>query len=342
MRYLESLKLVEDGSGELRGGSSTANVLGSNGGISKDIVSGLGDSVGMLIETKVTQKHRGRKNHGGGVGLVAALNVKTNVSATGLKDSVLTANVDTGNETGATNKGSTNVTQNGTVKVGGDENVKLLWPRDSLHRSVVDNHVGVFNLGVFLTNLLDGGTEKTISQLHDVGLVDGGDLLTVVLQGKVVGETGDTLRLVLGDNLKRLNNTRNRLVLQTRVLTLGVLTDKSHVNTVNAGLDTGDVLDKNQGGVDVELTTKSDVERSMARLLNGGVKDTLQTNLVALERVDGLGDALAAVTNTGNLDLLPVNGNVLSLEDGLDRVSDFSTNTVTYQKRKHERLVKDK
>lgn len=331
-RYLKGLKLVEDGLGELRSGSVTANILGSDGTISKNIVGGLGNSVGVLIEAKVTQKHRGRKNHSGRVGLVATLNVKTNVSAAGLEDSVLTANVDTRNQTGATDKGSTNVTKNSTVKVGGDKNVKLLRPRDGLHRSVIDNHVGVLNLRVVLTDLFNSGTEKTVSQLHNVGLVNGSDLLTVVLQSKVIGKASNALRLVLGDDLEGLNNTGDGLVFQTRVLTLCVLTDEGHVNAINASLNTGNVLDENQRGVDVELTTESNVEGSVTRLLDRSVKNTLQTNLVALKGVDGLGNALLAVANTSDLDLLPVNGDILSLENLLDRVSDFSTNTVTYQK----------
>lgn len=326
---LQLLELVQHGGGKVRGGGIAANVLGADLASSQHVVGGLADSVGMLIQTQMAQQHGRRQDHGSGVGLVAALDVETNVSAARLKHSVLTSNVDTGDETRATDKTGTNVGQNGTVQVGGDENVKLLGPRDGLHGGVVDNHVAVLNVGVVLADLLDGGSEQTVGELHNVGLVDGSDTLSVVLESKVVGKAGNALRLVLGDDLEGLNDTRDRLVFKTRVLTLGVFSNQNHVNSVESGLDSGNVLDQNQGGVDVEFTTEGDVEGSVAGLFNGGVEDTLETNLGALEGVDGLVDALGGVADTGDLDLLPVDGDVLGLEDALDRVGDFGTNTVT-------------
>jgi hypothetical protein len=63
------------------------------------------------------------------------------------------------------------------------------------------------------------------------------------------------------------------------------------------------------------------------------VEDTLQTELVALERGNGLAEELLGVDvarlDTGNVDLLPLNGNVVCLEDLLDRLGNLSTDTVT-------------
>lgn len=39
---------------------------------------------------------------------------------------------------------------------------------------------------------------------------------------------------------------------------------------------------------------------------------------------------LVAVLHAGNIDLLPLNGDVVGLEDLLDRLGDFGTNTITY------------
>lgn len=329
INHLQLLKLVKDSLGELGGTGAATKILSLEGTSGNDIVGGLRDSVSVGIKTKVTKHHGGRKDHGSGVSLVSALNVKTDVSAAGLEKSVLTAKIDTGDKTGATNKGSTNVTKNGTVKVRGDENIKLLGSGNSLHGGIIDNHVGVSNTRVVLTNLSNGGTEKTISKLHNVGLVNSSDLLSVVLKGKVVGEAGNALRLVLGDNLEGLNNAGDGLVLETRVLTFSVFTDKDHVNAIDTGGDTWNVLDQDDRGVNVEFATESNVERSVTRLLNGGVKNTLKTDLVSLEGKDGLVNTLGGVTNTVNIDFLPVNGDILSLENSLDRVGDFSTNTVT-------------
>lgn len=63
------------------------------------------------------------------------------------------------------------------------------------------------------------------------------------------------------------------------------------------------------------------------------MEDTLQTELVALKGSQRLAEKLLGVlvtgVNTANIDLLPLNGNVVGLEDGLDRLGDLSTDTVT-------------
>lgn len=278
----------------------------------------------------MSQKHGGRQNHGGGVSSTSALDVKTNVSATGLENGVLGTQVDTGDETGASNETGTNVGKNGTVKVRGDEDVKLLGPRNGLHGGVVDNHVAVLDLGVLSGDLLTGVSEKTIGKLHNVGLVDGGDLLSVVLESKVKGESSNSLGLSLGDDLDGLNNTGDRRVLQTGVLTLSVLSDKSHVDALESGLDTGDVLDENERGEDIELSSQGNVERGVAVLLNGGVEDTLDGDLVSVDGSNGLLVTVEVVlANTGDVDNLPVDGDGDGLEDGLDGVSNLVTNTIT-------------
>ena len=286
----------------------------------------------MLIETKVSQKHATGQKHSSGVGLVLALDVKTDVTATGLENSDLTTHVATRNNTGATNKSGTNVGQDTTVKVRHDHNVKLLRTRDSLHGGVVDNHVVGLESGVVLGDLVEGAAEKTIGKLHDVGLVDASNLGSTVGEGEREGELGDTLRLGAGDDLEGLDNTLNALVLETRVLTLGVLSDDAQVDVLVAGLVAGDVLDQADGSIDVKLLSHGDVEALVAGSADGGVKDTLETELVALERSDRLAESIlsaAGTLKTGNLDLLPLNGDVVGLEDGLDRLGDLGTDTIT-------------
>lgn len=95
----------------------------------------------------------------------------------------------------------------------------------------------------------------------------------------------------------------------------------------------GDVLDEDDGRVDVELLTKSDVEGLVTRSSHWGVQDTLETQLVALERSDGFAEellgVLASSLHTRDIDLLPLDGHIVGLEDGLDRLGNLSTDTVT-------------
>lgn len=75
-----------------------------------------------------------------------------------------------------------------------------------MHASVVHNHVVCRDAWVVLTDTLDGVAEKTVCKLHDVGLVDAGDLLAVVGERERVGEFGDAFRLCAGDDLERLDH----------------------------------------------------------------------------------------------------------------------------------------
>jgi hypothetical protein len=168
--------------------------------------------------------------------------------------------------------------------------------------------------------------------------VNAGNLGAVVGKSESESELGDTLRLGAGDDLERLDNTGDTLVLETRVLTLGVLTDDAEIDILVAGLVAGDVLDQRDGGVDVELLTHGNVEGGVARAVHGSVEDTLETKLVAAERGDALAESLLSAGGSGSigasgetrdLDLLPVNGDIVGLEDSLDRLGNFGTDTVT-------------
>jgi len=76
------LQVRDDGKGKVGGGAGTAHV----GGLDSAAQDGLGDSVGNLvgvvIETEVTEHHNGGEDHCAGVGRVASLNVLTDVTAT--------------------------------------------------------------------------------------------------------------------------------------------------------------------------------------------------------------------------------------------------------------------
>lgn len=286
-----------------------------------NIVDRLGDTVGVVIQTKVAEEHGAGKDHGAGVSLVLALDVQTDVTATRLEDGNITAHVAARDDTGTTNEGGTDVGQNATVQVRHDQHIELLGARDSLHGGVVDNHIVGLEGRVVLGNLVESAAEQTVGKLHDVGLVNASDLLAVVGQSEAESELGNALGLGASDNLQGLDNTLHGLVLQTGVLTLGVLTDNAKVDVLVAGVVTGDVLDQRDRGIDIQLLTKGNVERLVARALDGSVQDTLQTELVALERSQGLLEELLGVLVTGldtaHIDLLPLNGHVVGLEDGL-------------------------
>ena len=82
----------------------------------------------MLVETKVAKQHSSGQDQSSRVGLVLALDVETDVTASRLEDSDVAAHVASRNDTGSTNESSTDVGQNTSVQVGHDHDVKLLRP----------------------------------------------------------------------------------------------------------------------------------------------------------------------------------------------------------------------
>ena len=341
----------EDGAGELLvrglaahvggpdlavGGISTQNtsLAGSGLPLRNNIVNGVGDAVGVVVKPQVPEEHGAAQEEGGGVGLILALDVEADVAAAGLEDGDVTAHVAAGHHAGAANKRGGNVGQNAAVQVGHDHDVELLGPADALHGGVVDDHVVALELGVVLGQAVEGAAEETVGQLHDVGLVDAGDLLAVVGKGEDEGELGDALRLGARDDLERLDDAGHALVLETAVLALGVLADDAHVDVLVPCLEAGDVLDERDGGVDVELLAHGHVEALVARPADGGVQDALQAKLIAPEGGDGLLEVLLgaarprSVVQPRHLDLLPRDGHIVGLEDLLDVLGNLGANAV--------------
>lgn len=74
--------------------------------------------------------------------------------------------------------------------------------------------------------------------------MDTGDLLAVVGQSEAESEFRNSLGLGAGDNFERFDDTWNRLMFQSRVFSLGVLTDNAKINILMAGLVSGNVLDE--------------------------------------------------------------------------------------------------
>lgn len=281
----------------------------------------------------MAQEHGAREDHGSGVGLVFALDIETNMATTRFEHGDIAAHVAARNQAGSADKSSTNVGKNATVKVGHHHHVELLGAGDSLHGRIIDDHVINLQRGVGLSNLVESAAEQTVGQFHDVGLVDTGDLLSVVRKGKSKGELGNAFRLGTGDNLKRLDNTLHRLVFKTRVFSLGVLTNDAEIDIFMACLVARDVLHEDDRRKDVELLAQSNVEGLMAGAFHRSEQDTLEAQLVATERRDRLLEKFLRVLisriNATDVYLFPLNRNIVGFEDSFDRFGNFGTDSVT-------------
>ncbi|KAH3661569.1 hypothetical protein OGAPHI_006417 [Ogataea philodendri] len=179
----------------------------------------------------MSQHHCSRQDHSCWIGQVFIFDVQTNVSATWLENCMFSTEVCTWNKTWSPNKSGTNIRQDGTIKIWCHHDIKLLWVRNSLHRSIVHNHVLDFNVGILRrSDILHGSSEQTVTKFHNVGFMNSGNKLSVVFNGKIKSKPSDSFCLVFGHNLQRFHNPRDRLMLETRILTLGVLSHQHEVN----------------------------------------------------------------------------------------------------------------
>ena len=226
-------------------------------------------------------------------------------------------------ETGA------HVGKNVTVQVGRDEDrvgerVGVLADAEA---DPVEEVLVVGDVGVVLGDGAAGLEEHAVRHLHDGRLVDGGDPVAAADLGVVEGVPGDTLRGVMRDELDRLNDAGDELVLDARVLALSVLTDEDRVDVVVGRLEALDRRARPNVGKEVERPAERQVERDVA-LADGRREWALERDRVLLDRGDGVvGDLRLTVDDDrGDLDLLPLDGRLSLRKDLLDRLGNLRAN----------------
>lgn len=181
----------------------------------------------------------------------------------GLEDRALVTNVTRGSETETTDQTGAHVGQNVTVQVGHDQNLVVVGSRvgNDLQARVVQQLSVELDIRELLGNVAGKVQEKTVGHLHDTGLVHHADLLLVDGASVLEGETENPLGRLACDKLDALHHTIDNDVFDTRVFTLGVLTDQDGVNVVVGGLVACDRPAGTHVGKEVEGSTKSKVKR---------------------------------------------------------------------------------
>lgn len=114
-------------------------------------------------------------------------------------------------QTGAAGNAANNVRHNGSIQIRHVHHLKLMRIRDQLHATVVDDHVVVLNVRVVFGNTTRCLQEQTVRQLHDIGLVHGGDTIASRVLGVLEGVPSDALRILPGDDFHGFDDARNRL-----------------------------------------------------------------------------------------------------------------------------------
>lgn len=94
--------------------------------------------------------------------------------------------------------------------------VELLRLGDELHAAVVHDYLAVFDTWIFGCDLSTRFQEQPVSEFHDVGLVHGRDLLSIVQIGILKCVLGNAFRAELGYHLA--NQLSKKRKLQTEEL----------------------------------------------------------------------------------------------------------------------------
>ena len=198
--------------------------------LGKNLEDGVLDLCGVLVETHVLQHHDTGEQESGRVGEALAGDIWGR-TVDGFEDTALITNISGWGKTETTDQTGAHVGKNVTVQVWHDEDLVVVWKwvGDHLQAGVVQKLGVKLNVWVLLAHLAGGVQEKTVGHFHDGGLVDGADLLAADSLGVLEGEAQDTLGSSLCDQLDGLHDTVDNDVLDTRVLSLGVLTDENNV-----------------------------------------------------------------------------------------------------------------
>ena len=102
--------------------------------------------------------------------------------------------------------------------------------------------------------------EQAVAELHDVGLVDGRDLLPAEPARIVERELGDSRGRLLGDDLQTFDDARDDHVLEAGVQILGVLANDHEVHVLKPARDARQVGDRSQVRKEVERLPDLDVD----------------------------------------------------------------------------------
>ena len=99
----------------------------------------------------------------------------------GFENGAFIANVAAGNNAQTANETGGKVAHHIAIEIGEQENVELLRVDNNLHTGVVDNQFLVLDIGILFGDGAHGFKEQAIAELHDIGFVDGVNLLAAEL-----------------------------------------------------------------------------------------------------------------------------------------------------------------
>ncbi|KAH3680001.1 hypothetical protein WICPIJ_008477 [Wickerhamomyces pijperi] len=215
-----------------------------------------------------------------------------------------------------------------------DDVVVLGWLGDNLQGGVVDDLEVKGDVWEGLGDFLGGFDEQTVRELHDGGLVDNQDLLSVDGTGVFESVLDHLFGGFSGDKLDGLDDTWDNGVFDTGVFTFGVFSDQDGVDVFVWGGVTFNGLGWSDVGEKIKGLSQGQVQRSVT-LTDWGGQWAFQGNQVLVDGVNGglWNGSVTVLDDWGNVTGFPFNWNLSSSVDLLDGLGDFDTDTVTFDER---------
>mmetsp|Transcript_10786 Transcript_10786/g.32062 ORF Transcript_10786/g.32062 Transcript_10786/m.32062 type:complete len:323 (+) Transcript_10786:437-1405(+) len=244
-------------------------------------------------------------------------------------------------EAQAANQTSAKVRDDVTIQVWHNQDIKLGGILDQLHASIVNDDLLIADARVGSRHFAAAFDEEAVGLLHDVRLVDSSDLLALVVDCVLESKLSNTAGRLACDDLKALNHAGHHLVLQTRVLSLGVLANGHQVDIVVSRLVARDRHARPHVGVQIQLLAQGQIERPET-LSNRGRHRALQADAVLLDRLEVLQRyhrVGAGVDRLANNLLVPSDRHAGGVEDLLHGLGDVRANAVAGEERRRERLA---
>src|SRR5579883_325819 len=250
----------------------------------------------------------------------------------GFKYRMCFAHIGARHNTETANQSSRQIRNDIAVEIGQQQHVKTLGPDHKLHRGIIHDELLVLDLRKFGGCFAATAQKQTVGQLHDVGFVDGGNLLALVLARVGEGVAGNALGGGPRNHFQAGDDILDDFMLEARIKVFGVLAEDDHVDlhVGEACLNTGKSTHRPNVGEKIERLAQSDVYALKA----SGDRcrhRAFETDFCLVERIEHvLGQRLAGFENDGFVQLnpLPANIDTGSFDSANRFLRDFRTNAV--------------
>src|SRR5207302_4229329 len=193
--------------------------------------------------------------------------------------------VGSGNKAQAADEGGAEIGQDIAVEIFHEQHVVLVGVHHQLHAGIVHDVLAVGNLGILFGDIARAAQEQAVRKLHDVGLVDGVNLLALVLARILERELGDAGGSLFRDDFQALDYAWNHFMLDAGIQTFGILAHDDQVDIGIACRNVRQIPDRAKVGVELEHFAEFDVDAGEPAADRSRHR-TLQSNVRALDGGD--------------------------------------------------------